>query len=440
MRRTLSAVSLAWVACTAPIEGESPELVRPHVVDPVLDGLERLEGDGPFVSGHTEAFHARVETGVEVRWSTSGGELVTDGHTAFWTLPDALRATLSVQTVDLDGVVEDFDFDFELIAVPGGAVGEVDTSGDSNGSHCALVIGASDVPHVIYRNDWHDQWWYAKYQGGSWQNELIDGPGFGVGGVAAYTEPDIELDSNAVPHVVFMRTSGETVYGHRTGGSWQVEVVTTDGLQGFPVQLEIDAGFSDAVLIGDTAPNNERPRISWKTSAWQSSTWTAPSGFSTYAGLRGLALVGTGELRISLDDDEVHTGTWSIGGGFSDEQVISTGWSNLYTRVDIISAPGVDGLLHEGGLWWSTDGGTNWSDNLVLEEALLNKSLVFDGTDPRMGVFHSSNLEFVRPDARGYWNYSTVDTGVSTNTLSVDVDSSGNLHGCYQKSSSLHFF
>ena len=47
-------------------------------------------------------------------------------------------------------------------------------------------------------------------------------------------------------------------------------------------------------------------------------------------------------------------------------------------------------------------------------------------------------LEFAAPDARGYWDYAIVQTGAD-GTLDVALDSSGDLHACFRKDSTVWF-
>src|SRR5262249_25368122 len=49
------------------------------------------------------------------------------------------------------------------------------------GSACQLEMQGS-VAHLLYLDDTHPSLWYGRWNGTSWQTELVDGMGFNVGG------------------------------------------------------------------------------------------------------------------------------------------------------------------------------------------------------------------------------------------------------------------
>lgn len=216
---------LSVVGCT-PAQDAEFDAIPLHGLQPdsPIRGIERLSTGDAFFPGTTEVFRAvLVDPQSTVSWSASGGELSVDDGEVAWTLPFAEGATLTATVTEPSGLTHAFPLDIQLMAVNPSAAGIIDNT-ESNGSRCDLAIDGSDVPHVLYRSDWHDQWRYAKFVGGAWTTELIDGPGFGVGD-AADIGGGIALDSNGVPHVALARANGEVVYGNRIGGSWTLTVI-----------------------------------------------------------------------------------------------------------------------------------------------------------------------------------------------------------------------
>ncbi len=471
--RTSLVLALSLAACQAPDPADpasavetpdAPAVIEPHG-DPVtagpIVGIERIDvhghADGGFAPGMDERFRAVLdvpeEDVLEVTWTASDGTVVSEGLEVLWTLPETEVASLEL-TVRTAAGTSTSGMHVQLISVVPGATGRVDPTSDDHGSFCDLVIDSSDVPHIVYRNDIHQQWWYAKFVGGLWVRELIDGPGFGVGGRAYYTWPSLALDRNGVPHVALLNSKG-TTYAKRTGGVWTVETVAVPTVYtgSWPnrVSLVLDAANNDAPILADTIyPSSSlaATRITRKVGGnWTSSTSALTSNDDVpFRG--GLVSTASNTVRFVADDDGLEVIQWSQAGGFTAVSAPASGPSSAYSdyydnddRVQLFKAGTAWGALWESGLSWNTTG-TTW--DLYAVEAFVTyvHDVEWDGTEPRIAVVHSGNLEFMRPDARDYWGWTVVDTGVDSDAggPSTALDSGGNLHACYSKYDILYFF
>ena len=58
---------------------------------------------------------------------------------------------------------------------------------------------------------------------------------------------------------------------------------------------------------------------------------------------------------------------------------------------------------------------------------------------PRLALRHGSHLEFIEPNAEGYWIYTEIDD-MDSATVSVGVDTSDDTHACYVKDGALWFY
>jgi hypothetical protein len=426
-----------WTACV-PTE-EAQHTLTPHTPIVGVDGIARLEPTGAFVPGAEESFELLTDDPLaSVSWSASGGALEPNGRFVRWTLPTAQVARLTATITLADGTTVHQDLDIELAVLNPAAVGPVDASGEETGSRCDLVIDGNDVPHVLFRNDWHDQWRYAKFVGGVWTNELVDGPGFLGGGAAGEGQPSMAIDSSGTVHVALARARGDIVYATRTNNTWTVTPIVGDGDSETTVALVLD-GTTPNIVYTDTygyLTVLRKNGASW-TSSKQTST---PECCSAYTA--GAALAATNQLRIAyINGYTLYYVNWSVANGFANNRGLLYSYDRFTSADMYVSGTNV-GVMSDDGLLWSANSGTNFS----LWEALgeghsdYNSSFVHDGTNPRLAINHGDTLEFVSVDARGYWSYSAVDTGIAYySTIQADLDAANNLHACYQKGGVIQF-
>lgn len=444
-----SLLAAAVMSCAAPGAGPgtpAEQVLLPHLGEEAalapIEGVERLEADGPFFAGASERFRALLTDDVDVRWSATAGALHSDGAEVVWDLPDAAgRQILSAVVDAADGTSTQYDFPIMLLSVAPGASGPVDTGPDATGSQCDLAIDGSDVPHILYRNDAHDQWWYATFVGGAWSLELVDGPGFGVGGIAAstYNQPTILVDANGDIQAAFQREDDEVVHATRAGGSWTVETLPNEGESSRAVAFTTGVGGIPVIV---TDGPWEQPRVHYRPNAtWLTSDYTnAPNTFE-YSNRGAIASRGPNQFWIPLGEDELYAVEWSVNGGFGALVDVSPNeCCNHFDRATIHTRPtGEVGILGRDGLYWSTDFGSTYDRNGVLEEFVERRSFELDGTTPKLAIRHGSTLEFVEPDARDYWDYTVMVTGTDAGAIGTALDTSGTLHACFQKDGQIWF-
>jgi hypothetical protein len=399
----------------------------------------RLTPSGAFFPGAVEEFELVTSApDAAIAWSASGGSLSSEGRRVRWTLPADQIARLTGTVTLPDGTTVHQDLDVELAVLNPAAVGPVDASGEATGSICDLVIDANDVPHVLYRNDWHDQWVYAKFVGGVWVSELVDGPGFLGGGAAGDGQATMAIESNGTVHVALVRDRGDVVHASRTNNQWTTSVVMTDATTSSTAAIALD-GANPHILYTDINGDLTLVRRSGGQWNWWKQV-VPPLCCTAYAA--GIAAGPNGQMRVAyINGYTLLYANWTAANGFTNNRAVQEDVDDD-TFSDVYVSGSTVGVMGASGLSWSTDGGVTFNlwESLSSGHSDYNKSFVFDGANPRLAQHHSGTLEFVDVDARGYWSYSAVDTGIeSYSSIQADLDASGNLHACYQKGGVIHF-
>jgi hypothetical protein len=456
MPRVLALALLA--ACTSPESavGTPVPLHPPQSADgepvaaasPVL-GLERLDGDGPFLADTIERFAVLLESDdvfAEVTTDAGTAEL-RDGEIV-WHLPDLEGVAHLTLTVDDGHHTWTHDLDLQLIAVAAGAAGRIDPSDEGQGPHCDLAIGASDVPHVVYRDSWHEQLWYARFTGGQWVLELVDGPGFGVGTAVGVGRPSIALTASGEVRVAYYGRNPDGTdqvrYAARSAaGAWTTEVAQATDVRGsYPLQLSLDPANADRPTIFYTHRPINQERTAAVTrlgSAWTTSVYTA--GTNNYAPFRGAVRTGAAQWLVLHDDDDLDVIPYAIAGGWGAPfPMPGATEDNAYTFVPTVSAGGAVGVYTTQGLHWASSTSAPFGFSYVADTPNASLGLAWDGAQPRLGILHGTNLELVRPDARGLWTFAVADTGVTNGQYGFALDSSGNAHACYIKNGAYTFY
>lgn len=455
----LASLALAFAApgCVDdgdPIDANAPPMLGPDAPEAAIRGLLRLGNPGPWVGGEVERLQLQLD-GAEaesIAWTSEAGATWSDGDVVHWTLPRRDEASLTATVLTTEGEVLEATFTFGLHwsyddaalewAVNPAATGQVDPSPDSM-SECHLDIASNDWPHVVWRNDTHAQLWYGYFDGSTWQIELVDGPGFDVGGQVTSNYVDFVLDSSGNPHITyaFSDEPNQVRYATKSGGTWTREIAnpTYLKLSGSHLGIALDPSAGNRPTIVYTRGNgsDEEPVVTYRTgtNSWTESVLSAANSGDDFSG--GLAFDTTGTLYFSYNWSPTDVMTWSAGGGFGSRQ--NTGitnysyWTQLW--LDAVQQPIVltDTLVaHKIG--------SNWNLSAWESGEYGYFDLATDGSgQPRIAVRHGSDLELMELNGENYWLYSEVDS-MDADNPSLRVDSSGNSHACYIKGDEVWFW
>jgi catechol 2,3-dioxygenase-like lactoylglutathione lyase family enzyme len=276
----------------------------------------------------------------------------------------------------------------------------VDSEGDVGG-YTSLALDKDGYPHISYHDYTNHDLKYA-YQGAyGWHIETVDSEDF-VG-----TLTSLALDGSGYPHISYYYCGtavpcnvGDLKYAYRSGPSWHIETVDSEGQVGWYTSLTLDGG--------------EYPHISYYY-----------CGTSIYP-------CNVGDLKYAYQNDS----GWHI------ETVDSEGNVGGLTSVSLDG----DGYPHISYLDYTNDDlkyayqdASGWHTETVDSEGDvgLHTSLTLDGDGyPHISYLDYSNhdLKYAYQDASG-WHIETVDSeGDVGEYTSLALDEGRYLHISYHDS------
>lgn len=306
------------------------------------------------------------------------------------------------------------------------------------GNFCAVALDASDAPQVLYGDEGHHQVWWTRWQGGAWVRELVDGPGFGVGGRAA-GGGSLVVDSAGVPHGAWL-VDDEVHYGTRVGGVWTVERVAQAARVDGNVAVAFDPTHANRPTVAWTESAGGHVSVAYRTApgAWTAQIWTNPAG-TTGSFRGGMAFTPGGVALLSVGSTTSGVVSWQQPGGFSGyQQAWVDGYTQRYVVPVVLDTAREPLLLWLGGLEHRI--GAAWTHDDVANASLYDVDLAWDATiaQPVALLRNEQGLvEIVRPDGRAYWGWEyqgEVDGGVDPGLV---IDSAGDARACFFRSGNL---
>ncbi|MGZ6142759.1 MAG: hypothetical protein ACXWLM_05445 [Myxococcales bacterium] len=427
------AVLCLLVAC-----GKSTTIVNHDPHSPEIVGLQRL-GDGPYQPGSTEHFRViySVDEAAGLHWTPSAGPIVTSGDEVAWTRPAADEASLTV-ALETKTRVSTSTFRFRLSsngALAASPAGTVDGTGNATGNTCRLAFDGSGNPVMIYRNDTHPAVWYAKWNGASWQTELVDGMGYEVGGAVDW-QMALALAADGTPHVAYTLENGQVWYATRTAGGW-----TREHVDGTISRQQDRYGYVNLAL---DASRSNRPTIfyyngSSAIAATRATGWTNTSlGGAWYLG--GLAMSG-GVAYFSMYYGGYRVGSWN---GTDAAYVATASVVGANPAYEVPMAVALDSssrpLMQTTNTLVHVKPGTGLADATLTvspfeEPTTTVQDLTYAAGKPYMAVNEGTNLVFITTDANGYWVYTTAGSldAASGMRIGVAVDPAGVAHACFRR-------
>jgi hypothetical protein len=421
----------------------------PHQKDALITGLQRVEGEGPYVPGHTERFRAETAEQGTLTFAATGGKLEQSGAEVSWELPDADDAELTVTLATLEGRAQTQTFKFALArsAALAATPGPIDTATDT--TDCRLAFDGAGNAHVAYRRSLHPSLWWAKWTGTAWQTQQVDGMGFELGGAV---QPDLALQvaSDGTPHFLYYldtSTDSELWYATRSGSNWLREQVdgTVHSYGSGRLGLALDgSGRPVAFYTGyNTGTGYPVTTLAARTAA---STWSqqiislAAASPCTYVYAQGgVRFSGSTANFIASDScNKTIFATWTSGATASAVKAVS----NL--------GAGFSPLSFDGARWFTMVSNnllhvkpvTGLADATVTpSEIEVNTPASYDavfGTKPNVGLIHGGALEYVTTDASGYFTYTQIASAV-TDRVGIALDGAGAAHFCYHSGGKVQF-
>jgi hypothetical protein len=351
--------------------------------------------------------------------------------------------TVTLTVTDDEGATGTDQLDIEIVdPVPVPEV--VLDDEDSYGSRCDIDVDAAGLPQVIFRNDTHRQLWHASWDGLSWSYDLIDGPGFDVGGEVA-TQFSLVVAGDGTPHVAYRYVGTDEVrYATQSGGNWIREAANPLHPVSSSYEIEIARdpanGGRPTIAFNSDEASYPRPAVAYRVGPgnWVDETYAGTTYYyDYYAG--GLAFESSGTAWMAFKPADLHVLNWSAATGFSgDVDITDSGFGDTDHVAASLDAGGDPILLHAEGVEHRVGAGWIHSD---IEASDLS---YFDGATNASGDFHvalrhGSDLELVHADPGLFWEYEYQGPMDATD-IGVAVSPGGDVRACFFRSGNLMVF
>jgi hypothetical protein len=320
----------------------------------------------------------------------------------------------------------------------------VDSIGDV-GVGSAIALDKNSYPHISYWDRTSKHLKYARWNGTSWEIQIVDSDTAISCGVTS-----LSLDKSGYPNISY--SNGKIKYARWDGTNWKTQVV--DSTAG--------GGYNSMALN-----SNGYPRISYtvgnrglKYAYWDGITWNTEVVDSGDVGDNSIALDGNNNPHISYlfvryypGWDERYlmyarrdSGNWQIqtvdnsegyNGAFNSLALDSNGYPHIsYTWWDDWRTPTASGIKYA---WWD---GTAWkrqpvelgvNDNGIIIVPGGYNSLVLDTkNNPHISYQdinyfgdHANTLKYAWQDGAS-WKIQRVDSEASISDISLALDTAGN--------------
>jgi hypothetical protein len=311
----------------------------------------------------------------------------------------------------------------------------------------ALVLDGADRPHISYYGDGLK---YGRYDGATWQVEVVDGGNKGG-------STSLALDSLERAHISYQDwSSGDLMYARYTGSTWLVRTIDSAGYVGEYNSLELDSLDQPHISYFD------RTKAKLKYARRDGTVWqveTVPIAGAAHAGMYSSLALDTsnrphisfeadGDLRYARHDGvvwQVETvdgeGVAGVLGRYSSLALDSVGWPHIgyYDTVNgrLRYAWKDEGGWHVQLVPTDTNGLVGKYTSLALDDEDWAHIGFYDAThgDIKTAILTPSATPGARKDAT--WQIETVEsTGDVGQHASLALDGDGYLHLSYYDASS----
>jgi len=269
----------------------------------------------------------------------------------------------------------------------------VDSNGDV-GEYMSFALDADDNAHISYYKNLGDNdgnLMYAHWDGTSWNIETVDS------GQDTGTDTSIDTDSNGYPHISYADNNNAILkYASWDGSAWQLEVVDDGDYVGFYSALTLDEDDHAHICYRDNAIGILR-YAEWDGAAWQLEI--VDNDAAERVGAFGsIALDDAGNTHISYYDwpDKLRYASWN-GSSWDIEHVGLGGRSTSL----VLDENGIPHISHSEyattSLKYSFWDGTTWQTETV------------DGANSNVGYATSLVLDENSDPSIAYQDFSSFD-------------------------------
>ena len=309
----------------------------------------------------------------------------------------------------------------------------------NTGKNSQIKLNGTDVPHIVFYDDYYDDVYLSVMINGTWSSSSVDDYGgmYTTGGERAIS---LAIDSTDGLHVAYYDISGKFLeYAHRNPGesSWTKTNVHDQGnhVIGTSVSIAVDSENRPHIAYQD------RHQWDLEYARFDGSEWLVET-LDEY-GLTGrypnIALDDSDQVHIAYENYS-HTRLMSMviaDGLAATEKVAQVGTHGYGMGL----AVGTSGEIHlsfyngsdsSGSLQYATKTGSSWTSATVDESSTVtgaHSDIALDGSgNPHISYVDSTNglLRYAHHDGEN-WALSTVDpSGNVLGYTSIALDADGN--------------
>lgn len=168
----------------------------------------------------------------------------------------------------------------------------VDSPGDM-GRFGALAVDAMNHPHIAYLDFDNKDLKYATFDGTAWKIEAIDTP-------SSANATSIAMDKSGRPHILYYDAAftNDVKYAVWDGTQWVVELVLAQDSVGYAPDLSLDANDTPHIVFTDLTANTVR--YGQKTlMGW---VFQTVDKFSNASGTNAIVVDGKGRVHLAYED------------------------------------------------------------------------------------------------------------------------------------------
>ncbi|MCL7454513.1 MAG: PKD domain-containing protein [Anaerolineae bacterium] len=275
------------------------------------------------------------------------------------------------------------------------------------GDYSSLVLDSDGNPHIAYNDETNQAIKYAHKSGDTWQIEVVDATGA--------ANPALALDAGGWPHISYYdTTNADLKVAHKDETGWIRETVDSDGNVGAFSSLALDGAGYPHISYNDTTTS----RI--KYARFDGTAWSSePVGYGY--GSSSLALDITGNPHISFGDGSYLRYASFDGSTWQIESVDYWDGANSSLVLDTYARPYISWISYYSELKYGYFDGTTWQIDIVDGWGAQTSSLALDTAgDPHIGYAHEAGVRFAVRDGTS-WQIEVVAAGAANPALVLDA-------------------
>jgi hypothetical protein len=141
----------------------------------------------------------------------------------------------------------------------------------------SIALDSNEKPHIGYQDFGGRTLMYARWDGSSWNTEIIDN--------TPATYLDLAIDSGDNPHISYYDYDNRNLmYAHWNGSAWTAETIDSDGQVGVTNSIALDSNDNPHISYSSTT-NLSLKYASWDGNAWHIETVDGSRGNGSFSSL-----------------------------------------------------------------------------------------------------------------------------------------------------------